>query len=58
MFDAFIHIDAAEPQWVYEWRLQAEHKLRDEKGSGMTDDQVKKFIDGCNFYFSQQVRIN
>jgi D-glycerate 3-kinase len=45
-FDAFIHIDAADPQYVYNWRLQQEQGLREEKGSGMTDEQVKKFVDG------------
>ena len=49
MFDAFIHIDAEDPKWVYTWRLEAEVKLRIEKGSGMTDEQVKRFVDGCKF---------
>ena len=49
MFDAFIHIDAENPKWVYTWRLEAEVKLRIEKGSGMTDEQVKRFVDGCKF---------
>lgn len=44
--DAFIHIDAADPQYVYKWRLQQEEDLRAKKGSGMTDEQVKKFVDG------------
>ena len=45
--DALIHIDAQDTRWVYDWRLEAEVKLRAEKGSGMTDQQVKHFIDGC-----------
>jgi D-glycerate 3-kinase len=49
MFDAFIHIDAEDTRWVYTWRLEAEVKLRREKGSGMTDEQVKRFVDGCEF---------
>jgi len=49
MFDAFVHIDAEDLKWVYIWRLEAEVKLRIEKGSGMTDEQVKKFVDGCEF---------
>ncbi|KAK4189288.1 putative kinase [Podospora australis] len=46
-FDAFIHIDAEDLNWVYEWRLQQEHQLRMEKGVGgsMTDEQVTKFVD-------------
>lgn len=30
---------------VYQWRLQQEHALRKTTGEGMTDEQVKKFID-------------
>lgn len=48
-FDAFIHIDAEDAKWVYTWRLEAEVNLRIEKGSGMTDEQVKRFVDGCKF---------
>jgi D-glycerate 3-kinase len=44
--DAFIHIDALDPLCVYKWRLQQEAGLRASKGSGMTDDQVKHFVDG------------
>jgi D-glycerate 3-kinase len=44
--DAFIHIDAADPQYVYKWRLQQEEGLREKRGSGMTDEQVKNFVDG------------
>jgi len=43
--DAFIHIDAADPQYVYQWRLQQEKDLWEKKGSGMTDEQVRKFVD-------------
>lgn len=45
-FDAFVHIDAADPQYVYKWRLQQEEGLWKKKGSGMTDEQVKNFVDG------------
>lgn len=45
-FDAFIHIDAEETGFVYDWRLQQEAALRREKGSGMTDDKVREFVDG------------
>jgi D-glycerate 3-kinase len=43
--DAFVHIDAADTAWVYGWRLQQEAGLRRETGSGMTDEQVVKFVD-------------
>lgn len=46
MFDAFIHIDALETVYVYDWRLEQEAALRREKGAGMTDEQVIKFVDG------------
>jgi D-glycerate 3-kinase len=45
-FDAFIHIDAEETRVVYEWRLEQEAALRRERGSGMTDEEVRAFVDG------------
>jgi D-glycerate 3-kinase len=45
-FDAFIHIDAAETKFVYKWRLEQEAALRRDKGTGMSDAQVVKFVDG------------
>lgn len=45
LFDAFIHIDAEDTEYVYDWRLQQEHQLRRERGTGMTDEQVVKFVD-------------
>lgn len=45
-FDFFIHIDTDDVWNVYEWRLQQEHKLIAAKGSGMSDDQVRSFVDG------------
>ncbi|KAK3939817.1 P-loop containing nucleoside triphosphate hydrolase protein [Diplogelasinospora grovesii] len=47
LLDAFIHIDAENTEYVYDWRLQQERQLRQEKGAGaaMTDDQVVKFVD-------------
>ncbi|KAF2098845.1 P-loop containing nucleoside triphosphate hydrolase protein [Rhizodiscina lignyota] len=46
MFDAFIHIDAEDTHYVYDWRLQQEAALRQSKGSGMTDEQVIHFVNG------------
>ncbi|KAK1752077.1 putative d-glycerate 3-kinase [Echria macrotheca] len=43
--DAFIHVDAEDTEYVYAWRLQQEAQLRRERGVGMTDDQVVKFVD-------------
>lgn len=45
-FDFFIHLDTDDLQNVYTWRLQQEHKMIEAKGSGMSDDQVRAFIDG------------
>ena len=44
-FDAFIHIDAEETGFVYEWRLQQEVELRVKTGSGMSDEMVKEFVE-------------
>ncbi|KAH9905032.1 P-loop containing nucleoside triphosphate hydrolase protein [Xylariomycetidae sp. FL2044] len=44
-FDAFIHIDAEDTAYVYDWRRQQEQRLREEKGAGMTDEQVVRFVD-------------
>ncbi|WQF83406.1 Putative P-loop containing nucleoside triphosphate hydrolase [Colletotrichum destructivum] len=46
LLDVFIHIDAEDTQYVYDWRLQQETALRQERGTGMTDEQVIKFVDG------------
>ncbi|KAK2064974.1 D-glycerate 3-kinase [Colletotrichum caudatum] len=59
LLDAFIHIDAEDTQYVYGWRLQQEAALRRERGAGMTDEQVVKFVD--SYYpayelFSDNVR--
>lgn len=45
-FDFFIHIDTDNLHNVYTWRLQQEHKMIETKGTGMSDDQVRAFIDG------------
>lgn len=46
MLQAFIHIDAEDTGFVYEWRLQQEQALRHETGTGMSDKEVVKFVDG------------
>lgn len=45
LLDAFIHIDAADTEYVYAWRQQQEAQLRRERGAGMTDEQVVRFVD-------------
>ncbi|KAG4429682.1 hypothetical protein IFR05_014837 [Cadophora sp. M221] len=44
--DAFIHVDAEETDFVYGWRQEQEAALRREKGSGMSEEMVVKFVDG------------
>jgi D-glycerate 3-kinase len=49
LFDAFIHIDAEDLIYVYEWRQEQEDNLRIDRGdpsAGMTPEQVVKFVDG------------
>lgn len=45
-FDFFVHLDTNDLHNVYTWRLEQEHKMIAVKGSGMSDEQVKAFIDG------------
>lgn len=45
-FDFFVHIDTRELANVYVWRLEQEHKMIEAKGKGMSDEQVRRFIDG------------
>jgi D-glycerate 3-kinase len=42
----FVHIDAADPLYVYKWRLEQEATTKREKGAGMSDEEVKRFVDG------------
>ena len=49
MLDAFVHIDAAVTGFVYSWRLEQEARMREEKGSGMSDEGVVEFVNGCKF---------
>ena len=54
--DALMHIDAADLQYVYQWRLQQETTLRAVKGNGMTDEQVRHFVDG--YYPSYELYVD
>ncbi len=45
-FDALVWLNAQDICFVYAWRLQQEHAMKDAVGRGMTDDQVKNFVDG------------
>lgn len=52
-FDAFIMLEAEQTHYVYDWRLQQEHALREAKGSGMTDVEVERFVD--RYYTSYEL---
>jgi len=43
---AFVHIDAEDPLYVYDWRQQQEAAMRASKGTGMTEEQVNNFVNG------------
>jgi D-glycerate 3-kinase len=45
-FDALVWLNAKDISFVYAWRLQQEHAMKAALGRGMTDDQVKRFVDG------------
>ncbi|KAI0525741.1 putative Uridine/cytidine kinase [Xylaria bambusicola] len=45
LFDAFIHIDAENIEYVYDWRLEQEVMLRAQRGTGMSNEQVIRFVD-------------
>ena len=45
ILDAVIWLNAQDISFVYAWRLQQEHAMKTALGKGMTDDQVKNFID-------------
>ncbi|KAF2185478.1 D-glycerate 3-kinase-like protein [Zopfia rhizophila CBS 207.26] len=44
--DFLIHIDTDDLRNVYRWRLEQEHKLRETKGTGMSDEEVIEFVRG------------
>ena len=43
------HRDALDLAYVYDWRIEQEHSLIAQKGSGMTDAEVRVFVDNCGF---------
>lgn len=51
----FVLLKPEDLQYVYKWRLQQEHDMIKAKGSGMSDDEVKSFVDQympCYFVYS------
>lgn len=43
--DAFAHIDVKDISYVYDWRLQQEHSMKEKGMDGMSDGQVHDFVD-------------
>lgn len=43
--DVWMVVKVGDPKYVYEWRLEAEHKSKAAGKSGMTDAQVADFVD-------------
>ena len=44
--EALVWLNAQDINYVYAWRLEQEHVMKAELGRGMTDDQIKIFVDG------------
>ncbi|KAL4892995.1 P-loop containing nucleoside triphosphate hydrolase protein [Aspergillus ambiguus] len=44
-WDAFIQLDTIDLQNVYRWRWEQEARMRAATGKGMTEEEVKEFID-------------
>lgn len=42
----FVYLKAADLRYVYSWRLQQEADVRAKTGTGVTDEQVTKLVDG------------
>lgn len=51
--DALVVLQASETAWVYDWRLQQEHALWIARGTGMTDTEVRAFVD--RYYTSYEL---
>lgn len=43
--DLWMVVKVGDPKYVYQWRLEAEHKAKAAGKSGMTDEQVADFVD-------------
>lgn len=45
LMDCWVVLAVQEVDSVYEWRLEAEQAMRRQRGAGMTDEQVQRFVD-------------
>lgn len=46
LFDLFVQLEAKDLKYIYQWRQQQENHLIQMKGTGMTPQQVARFVDG------------
>eukprot|EP01031_Cornospumella_fuschlensis_P038602 gene38602-46929_t len=44
ILDQWVVVSVPDIQYVYEWRLEAEHKMMKQTGKGMSDSQVRDFV--------------
>ena len=44
LVDSWLVIRIGDPQWVYQWRLQAEERMRASGKPGLSDEQVADFV--------------
>mmetsp|Transcript_33837 Transcript_33837/g.100752 ORF Transcript_33837/g.100752 Transcript_33837/m.100752 type:complete len:328 (-) Transcript_33837:340-1323(-) len=44
LVDAWLVVRIGDPQWVFQWRLQAEERMRATGRPGMSDDQIADFV--------------
>ena len=44
--DCLVHLDTQDFNVVYTWRLEQEHAMLADRGVGMSDDEVREFVDG------------
>lgn len=40
-----VNLSVGDRGWVYAWRKEQEHKLKEERGEGMSDAEVEQFVD-------------
>lgn len=55
--DGGVTSDAEDPLYVYDWRLEPERAMRAEKGTGMSDEKVREFVDGCACNIPRQATV-
>ena len=44
LIDAWMVVQVGDPNWVYDWRLQAEHAMHREGNDAMSDAEVSDFV--------------